>query len=242
MFEPSRLPNVQTKALLFVDTDHGFNLAFDPAEHVLRSKDPTSHPWHVARYRGDALDLMAWQTHGKPATYRYVFPLGVDNPQPRVVPYEIDRAAPLVIEAENLWPPVAQDQGYALTSWPNASCASARRWLVVTPVRFDEPAAVSFALPTPFLAGRRIAPRLGLDGPAAATVSWVVNGNIVHSENVSSAPERERSASARCVTLPAFAVPEAARTLSITVVRAAGFTAETVVAFDRIDIEESKNR
>ncbi|MBK9260781.1 MAG: hypothetical protein IPM54_13300 [Polyangiaceae bacterium] len=246
MFEPSRLPNVEAPALLFVDTDHGFNLAFDPDKHgqASTSNSLTSNPWHVARLRGDALDLMTWQKHGKPAAYRYLFPLGVDHPDVRVVPYDIASSTTLGIEAENLWPPIAQDQGYALASWPNAPCASARRWLVVTPVSSDKPASITLALPAPFLAGRRIAARIGFEAAASASVSWVVDGQTVHSTRVSAADqsEREHSSSARCVTLPAFEVPEVARTLSIIVLRDAGLPADALVALDRIDIEEPKRR
>lgn len=246
MFEPSRLPNVEAPALLFVDTDHGFNLAFDPDKptHALSKNSSPSNPWHVARLRGDALDLMTWQKHGKPDAYRYVFPLGVDHPDVRVVPYDIASSATLGIEAENLWPPVAQDQGYALASWPNAPCASARRWLVVTPVSADKPASITLALPAPFLAGRRIAARIGFEAAASASVSWVMDGQTVHSTRVSAADQSERGhfSSARCVTLPAFEVPEDARTLSIIVLRDAGLPADALVALDRIDIEEPKRR
>jgi hypothetical protein len=252
MFEPSVLPDVAGRALLFVDTDHGFNLAFDPdnqgsvasvrsTSNSLGSNSLTSNHWHVVRFRGDALDLMAWQAHGKPAAYRYIFPGGVDEPDVRVVPFTIDPAAPLFIEAESLWPPIAQDQGYALASWPSASCASARRWLVVTPVSSDKPASITLALPAPFLAGRRVAPRVGFQGPGAAVVSLVMNGQSVHSARVHSTGNGENPSSALCVTLPAFVVSEAARTLSLTIVRDAG-SAETVVAIDRIDIEELEKR
>ncbi len=236
MFEPSHLPNLARPAMLFFDTDHGFNLAFDPDAadaNRLTSNRLTSNQWSVARYRGDALDLFAWQAHGKPPAYRYKFPLGPNEFDVRVEPYALDPAAPLVIEAENLWPPIAQDQGYALMPWPNVSCASARRWLVVNPVSSDKPASITLALPAPFLTGRRIAPQFGFDGPGSATVSWVVDGHVAFSARV--------TASAVCVKMPAFAVPESARTLAITIVRHPG-PKEIVVAVDRFDIEGTEKR
>ena len=239
MFERWRLPDVSSPAMLFVDTDHGFNLAFDP--DASRSNRLTSNQWSVVRYRGDALDLLAWQAHGKPTAYRYMFPLGPNESDVRVVPIELDPTAPLVIEAENLWPPIAQDQGYALMPWPNAPCASARRWLVVTPVSSDKPASVSLALPAPSLAGRSIAPSFGFEGSSSATVSWVVDGHVAHSARVTSLDVGERSGSAVCVKMPAFAVPEATRTLSVTIVRDAG-PQQFVLAVDRFDIEGTQKR
>lgn len=242
MFEPSRLPDVSSPAMLFVDTDHGFNLAFDPdvsSSNRLTSNRLTSNQWFVARYRGDALDLFAWQARGKPTAYRYMFPLRANESDVRVVPYDLDPTAPLVIEAENLWPPIAQEQAYALTDWPHAPCASARRWLVVTPVSSDKPASISLALPAPLLAARSIAPSFGFDGSASATVSWVVDGHLAHSARVTSNDVGQRSGSVVCVKMPAFAVPEATRTLSFTIVRDAG-PQQIVLAVDRFDIEPAQ--
>jgi len=239
MFEPGRLPDMTRPAMLFMDTDNGFNLAFDP--DALSANRLTTKQWSVVRYRGDALDLFAWQVHGKPAAYRYVFPLDANESDVRVVPYVLDEAAPLVIEAENLWPPIAQEQGYALMPWPNAPCASARRWMAVTAASSDKPASISLGLPAPFLAGQRITPRFGFDGPGSATVLWVVDGHVAFSARVTSLDEGERSASVVCVKMPAFAVPDAARTLSITIVRDTA-PKEIVVAVDRFDIERTEKR
>jgi hypothetical protein len=258
MFEPSRLPEISGPAMLFIDTDHGFNLAFDPntqpsthfvnhltSNHLtsnhLTSNHLTSNQWSVVRYRGDALDIFVWQAHGKPPAYRYVFPFDSNESDVRVVPYAIDSNAPLLLEAENLWPPIAQDQGYALTAWPHVSCVSARRWLVVTPVRTDKPASVTLGLPAPFVAGRRVTPSFGFDGPGSATLDWVMDGHIVHSDRVTSAGEDKPSGSAGCVKVAAFAVPEAARTVSVVVTRDAG-PLENVVAVDCFDIEQQKIR
>lgn len=239
MFEPSRLPDVAGSAMLFVDTDHGFNLAFDPdvQSHPARSNRlTTNHSWSVVRYRGDALDVFAWQARGNPAAYRYEFPLGTNEPAVRVVPYRLDPSLPVVIEAENLWPPVAQDHGYALMPWPSAACASARRWLVVNPVRPDEQATVTLGLPASFLVEKRIVPWFGFEGPGSATVNWVLNGQMAHSVRVTAGDEGEGTLAGRCVKIPAFAVPHGTRSLAISVTRDAA-PAGIVVAIDRFDIE-----
>ena len=237
MFEPSRLADLPKSALLFVDTDHGFNLSLDPEADRLT----TNHSWRVARYRGDALDLFAWQARGQPAAYRYEFPLSSNESNIRVVPYHLDPLAPLIIEAENLWPPLAQDRGYALMPWPSAKCASARRWLVVTPVRPDERATVTLGLPAPFLAGRRVVPSFGFEGSGAATIEWFVNGERVQSVRVSASDGGETLSAARCVKTSAFAVPDGAKSLAISVLRDAAPSA-IVVAIDRFDIEGTENR
>lgn len=227
MFEASQLPTVTSPALLFVDTDHGFNLAFDP-EHRLNTNQ-----WRVVRHRGDALDLFAWQTQGKIPAYRYEFPLGTKESVPRVVPYVLDTNVPLVIEAENLWPPIAQHQGYALMPWPNGSCVSARRWLVITPDRSDKPSSVTLGLPATFLAGRRVIPWFGFEGAGAATASWHVNGELVHTERITPS---DGAPSVRCVKAAAFAVVGAAKNLSVTIEREAAPNS-VIVAVDRFDVE-----
>jgi hypothetical protein len=237
MFEMSNLPAARGPALLFIDTDHGFNLAFDPdtQNHL------TSNQWSVVRRRGDALDLFAWQAHGKPPTYAYEYPLGTKESSARVVPYPLDPSAPLVIEAENLWPPRAQSAAYTLAPWPDARCASARRWLAVTPVRPDQPGSITLGLPTPYLVHQRITPRLGFQGAGAATISWVIDGDVKQTSRVTSRDEGEGTELGRCVRGPYFEVPEGAKNLSVVVVRDAA-PREIVVAMDRFDIERMEKR
>jgi hypothetical protein len=236
MFEASRLPDVEGPALLFVDTDHGFNLAFDPDKHLLTSNHSAANPWTVVRHRGDSLDLWTWLYRRKPQAYRYVFPLGPGQHDVQVVAYAMDETAPLAIEGENLWPPIAQEQGYALAEWPDAPCASARRWLVVKPVSPDKPASVTVALPAPLLDGRYIALRLGLQGSVSGTVSYWFDGRVAHVHRVEASSESEKSVTARCLTLPQIAVNQGVSALSITVERDPGLIKRSI-ALDRIDIQ-----
>lgn len=227
MFEASRQPSVNGPAMLFIDTDHGFNLAFDPKNSL------GTNQWHVVRTRGDALDVFAWQARGKPAAYRYEYPLGTKESVPRVVPYPLDPNRPLVVEAENLWPPAAQKQGYALMPWSSGACVSGGRWLVVTPDRSDKPASVTLDLPASFLAGRRVTPWFGFEGAGTATVTWLVNGDVVLTERVAA---NDDASSVRCLKSATFAVPQAVKNLSVSVERQAA-PSHVVVAVDRFDVQ-----
>jgi len=177
MFEPKALAGMPLgHALLFLDTDHGFNLAYDPA-----SSSPA-----VARYHGDGLDRLAWESHGRPRAYRYrydpsppsgglssvsVEPLGFD---PRPV-----SSVDLHIEGESLWPAAAQEGGWAWPEWASHPCASAGRWLRFRPTERGR-ATLRLRLPHRLLGGRRLVPRLYLEPagspPAEVTLELRVDG------------------------------------------------------------------
>jgi hypothetical protein len=105
--------------LVFVDTDHGFNLAYDPAR-------PT-----VARFHGDDLDTLAWQGRGQPPAFRYRYDF--ESGGGSLEPIELAARDELRIEAESLWPPLAQPGGWA---WPRHvadDCASRGKVLWLEP-------------------------------------------------------------------------------------------------------------
>ena len=74
MFEPEVLERSGiSRGLVFVDTDHGFNLG-----HAPQQSDATRGVV-VARWRGDAHDRAVWEVLGRPNAYRYRFdPLARD--------------------------------------------------------------------------------------------------------------------------------------------------------------------
>ncbi|MDI3291888.1 hypothetical protein [Polyangium sp. 15x6] len=232
MFEPARLASLPERALVFVDTDHGFNLAYDPW---------TSNERAIARYRGDALDRFAWEAHGRPPAYRYLFPIPPDGEPPpsppHLVPYSFDPQAPLTVEGENLWPALAQEGAWALPAWATDACASDRRWLAVTSADPTKSGSVTLSLPAPFLTGRSITPRLALLGPASVTVSLVVDGRPVHTHDLTPAAAPHPP----CVTLPAFPIPSAARSVALTL-RLGPQPAGSLVTLDRLDFSENESR
>ncbi|WP_437876998.1 hypothetical protein [Sorangium sp. So ce513] len=148
MFDPAEVARAGVaRGLVFVDTDHGFNLGFDPAPGDVA----------VLRYRGDALDRMAWEARGRPPAYRYRFaipddgglasvsvaPLALDGfggsraasspgePVPGEAPPGEALPGEAVIEGESLWPPRAQRGAWALPEYASGTCASAGRLLAV---------------------------------------------------------------------------------------------------------------
>jgi hypothetical protein len=136
MYEPAVVARAGvTSGLVFVDTDHGFNLGHDP-----RASDVRRDVW-VARARGDAHDSELFERLGRPPTYTYSFDLTGQEP-PRLL-----RISPSVsprVEAEAEWPaPGARGNSYpihfpcasrgrALRLWPGAPLRLPIGWAAAT--------------------------------------------------------------------------------------------------------------
>jgi hypothetical protein len=163
-FEPAVLaPAKVSRGLLFVDTDHGFDLAFDPGARG---------GLEVARFHGDALDRFVWEARGRPPAFRYRFEIPPQGPaaawvEPLVFP---DPGPRLVIEGESLWPALAQRDGWALPEWASDTCVSAGRWLEVHR-RGEAPASITVVLPARRLSGRRISARVAVAGGARGEIA-----------------------------------------------------------------------
>ncbi len=159
-FLPSDLAEAGVgRGLVFVDTDHGFNLAFDPA----------GGPLAFARYRGDALDRMLWEAKGRPPAFLHHVSIEGGLARVTVSPLDLARAVSSRVEGESLWPPLDQRAGWAAPAFASGTCASAGRWLLVEPLSRDEDAVIRLGLPGA-LAGRRVAPRVGSLGGARGEV------------------------------------------------------------------------
>ena len=128
-FEPDILTEAGVhRGLLFAGTDHAFNLAFDPA-----ARD-AEKALVVARSYGDDRDRLVWESHGRPAAYRYVFN-GESAQLPKLIAWE----PPAVTrnhryEAEAEWPPLEQSGGYLEPVFATGTCASGERLLAIHPV------------------------------------------------------------------------------------------------------------
>ncbi|MBI4701167.1 MAG: hypothetical protein HY744_08420 [Deltaproteobacteria bacterium] len=214
MFEPAVVAGA--RGLVLVDTDHGFNLGYDPRGGETR----------VARYRGDALDRLAWEALGRPPAYRYRF-----EAQPRapalvwLEPIAFDprdsAALPVRIEGESLWPARAQRQGWAWPEWPPAGvagqaaarCASRGRWLGFDPS--GSGAELELGLPASALAGRAVRPilvvGLGPGEPAAVRLDMVCDGRHVRRWELG-APAAARPG---CVALDPARVQSGCRSLAL---------------------------
>ena len=145
MFEPDVLARTRVaQGLVFVDTDHGFDLAHAPGR-------TTASGIVVARLREDDHDGLLHERLGKPPTWKYV--RGLEEPGKEPVPAMVVPFTPpapgssLRFEAESDWPPLAQSGGFAVPTWTDA-CAGNSRALVLTP-EGETAARATLALPVP---------------------------------------------------------------------------------------------
>ncbi|MGK3989858.1 hypothetical protein WME99_42840 [Sorangium sp. So ce136] len=219
MFDPAAVARAGVaRGLVFVDTDHGFNLGFDPAPGDVA----------VLRYRGDALDRMAWEARGRPPAYRYGFaiPDGGGLASVSLAPLDFGAAASpdAVIEGESLWPPRAQRDAWALPEHAGGTCASGGRLLAVHAAASGD-AVVRVGLPAPWLRGARISPRVAIAGDGAGEVRLLVDGALLHVWQVEpsapspSAPLSPSAAPLTCAELPAHPLPERAVEIELSLER-----------------------
>ncbi len=123
--------------LVFVDTDHGFNLGHDPGQA------DAQRGVVVARYEHDAHDLMLWNRLGRPSAYRYSYRAAKAASQGELLPYRPDETR-FRIEAEYEWPPLAVYGGWVQPDF--FSCASNGRGLRLHPSSSPAGVAIDFEL------------------------------------------------------------------------------------------------
>ena len=160
MFEPdlARVANVD-HGLLFFDTDHGFNLAYDPALSA-------SHGVLAVRLRKDDRDRLLYDKLGHPFSHAYRYPEeGPSRVEPWVPPPILSDI--FRFEAENDWPPLAQGGGWAQPTWASGTGASADRVLEVIPSEGSAEAWAVIELPIPRADAYRVTPRGLLRGTGA---------------------------------------------------------------------------
>ena len=122
MYEPEIVVQAGvTRGLVFVDTDHGFNLGHDP------KVADASRGLFVARLRNDAHDRQLYENSGSPPSYRYVYDVA-GRASPRLLPYVPEPSTRLEAEAE--WPArLLRGSAYPIHS----PCASGGRALRLFP-------------------------------------------------------------------------------------------------------------
>ncbi len=158
MFEARELSRAGVDhGLVFVDTDHGFNLGHEPGQF------DAQRGLVIARYEHDAHDWLLWNRLARPLSYRYQYNASSSVPLAQLVPY-VPAGDPLRFEAEAEWPPLAVHGGWAQPDF--FPCASGGRGLALHPT---EPAA-----------GMSIELELtGIDNrPHSLRVGWVVDPNV----------------------------------------------------------------
>ena len=199
MFDDATLAAVAIdpkKTLIFIETDHGFNLGHGPGRLVMRTHD-------------DDLDRLTWEALGRPEAFRYRYRFedgGVD-----LLPVAFDTTATanlaLKLEGESLWPPVEQVNGWAWPSWQVPPCASRGHGLEVlgsatTRVTVRMPLAASGRVATPSVA------RFSTSGGHALRL--LVDGNEVHVWRPT-----PHLVAGECTTLEPTRIPPAERTVEL---------------------------
>jgi hypothetical protein len=128
MFEPEVVHGAGVRrGLVFVDTDHGFNLGYEPGAASARDAIV------VARRRHDAHDRVLWESLGEPPVFDYVYDPSAARATPSVHALAFTQApAWSRYEAEAEWPPVRVSGGWTSVEYP--ACASNSRALALHPV------------------------------------------------------------------------------------------------------------
>jgi len=194
MFDPdvlahTHLPPPKDHAspnLLFVETDHGFDLASDP-DAIDRSeagRDTATHEM-VARLRGDDHDRLLYEHLGRPSAWLYRFrdepgktvgDLAVATGAPRESTSSVEPWLPQPswgrgaetwrFESENEWPPLAQTgDAWAEPTWASDTCASPPGTGRVLTIHATGPeGTVTIALPIPRAGRWRVTPRVLTQG------------------------------------------------------------------------------
>lgn len=177
MFEPDLVARANvTTGLVFVDTDHGFDLGYDPEARI-------KNGIVVARLRNDDHDRMLFDALDHPPTFLYKFeipppgtPAVPGGPPPaQATPVIIPWAPPasaesLRFEAEADWPVLAQSGGVAMPVFTD-TCASGSRGLMLLPTPLAGHASATLTVPVPKAGRYSISVRIvhGTTLPFAAT-------------------------------------------------------------------------
>ena len=142
MYEAAQLARAGVDhGLVFVDTDHGFDLGHDPGQ-----SDAEQHVI-VARYEHDAHDWLLWDRLGRPPSYRYLYSPSAERGRAQIVPYtpEGEPGARHRFEAEAEWPPLSVERGWVQPDF--YPCASNGRGLRLHPTDPTLGMALDFELP-----------------------------------------------------------------------------------------------
>ena len=149
MFDREDLDRAKIKrGLVFVDTDHGFDLAHDPKYASAPDVGVT-----VARLRGDDHDRLLYTWLEEPTSWVYRFGDGASTLTPYNPP---GKAHAWTFEAEAEWPPEEQrGAAWAMPIWTVPACASGAHALEV-----QGDGEVVIALPVPEDGAWTVTPRV----------------------------------------------------------------------------------
>jgi hypothetical protein len=193
-FEPSLLGRAKVdRGLLFVGSDHAFNLAYDPRARAATSDLIVAHEY------GDDRDRMMWERLGRPPAHRYAWS-GLDDTPPAVVPWSPGPAPhPYRYEAEAEWPPLAQSGGHFEPVFAQGTCAWGGRLLAIRTEANDRPFQGTISFPVPFASRFRVGIHLASEGEVLARFSLRPSADSAPVATWAFVPNRRDFA---CATLP----------------------------------------
>ncbi len=167
MFEVDRLREANiTHGILFIDTDHGFNLAHDPGIAA-------SHGVVAARLHRDDHDRVLYDLLGHPASNFYRIEAGQPVVGHFVPPVPAD-VGTYRFEAEADWPVLEQLGGWAAAEWATDSCASGSRVLALAAAKGSPSVRARIELPVPRAGTWGVRPRTFRRGDSGAGTIMLV--------------------------------------------------------------------
>jgi hypothetical protein len=131
--------------LLLVDTDHAFNLGYDPYKG-------SEHGVSVARGRADDHDRLVAARMGQTDVHVFHSEAGEHGIRPGLAPWIPKPGGTNDIwhfESEAAWPPLAQEGGWAEPVWASTTCADQGQVLTVHVDKEAKAAVVTIDLPVP---------------------------------------------------------------------------------------------
>jgi len=170
MYDPEEARGpTNNKGVLFFDTDHGFDLAYDPYA------DP-SHAILAARLRGDDHDRLLVERTGHVQAHVYKD----DAKHGSVSGWTAKGGGTKDLwrfEAEADWPPLTQGGGWAEPVWASNSCATEGRVMTLHVAPGATIAMATFDLPVPRTGKWSVTPRImRRGGPGHAKLRLVPLG------------------------------------------------------------------
>jgi hypothetical protein len=151
LYDPEEARSV-TKGIVFFDTDHGFDLAYDPYA------DPKKAVL-AARLRDDDHDRLLVERLDHPAAHVYK----ADGARASLSNWTAKAGGTKDLwrfEAEAEWPPLFQGGGWVEPVWASTSCAANGRVLTLHPTGPEARAMTTIELPVPRTGKWSVEPRV----------------------------------------------------------------------------------
>jgi len=156
------------KGVVFFDTDHGWNLAFDP-------KAKPDKGIVALRARHDDHDRVVMEKLERSVAYTYKFSREGATLMPWSAPFTPSSVGGWLFEAEAELPPLAQERGWAAAVTTANPCASGGRVLALRVARDAPSASVEIEVPVPAPGDYTVTPRVASRAGGKAQVTFALH-------------------------------------------------------------------